>query len=126
MYTALIDVAVNLCIQMKTDAEKIRAEYDSLRTQLAQVSWISQGYVQDRGPGAGGPCYQWTRKERGKTVSVALSKDQFEALQQAIENWRQTEKILSRMQALSRQLIFGTLPDIRRRKPLSKKVLGLM
>ena len=46
------------------------------------------GYVQDRGPGAGGPCYQWTRKERGKTVSVALSKEQFEAMREAIANWR--------------------------------------
>ena len=34
---------------------------------------ISEGYVQNRGPGAGGPCYQWTRKVRGKTLSVALS-----------------------------------------------------
>ncbi len=110
---------------MKIDPEKIKTEYDELRARLAQVGWMSQGYVQDRGPGAGGPCYQWTRKEKGKTVSVALSKEQYEALAQAIENWRQTEEILSQMQALSRQLIFGSLPDIRRRKPLTKKVLGL-
>lgn len=110
---------------MKIDAEKIQAQYEQLRQQLGQVGWISQGYVQDRGPGAGGPCYQWTRKVKGKTVSLALSKDQYEALSQAIDNWRRTEKILDEMQALSRQLIFGTLPDIRRRKPLNKSVLGL-
>src|SRR5436190_10358218 len=50
------------------------AQYARLRGCLAQVGWISDGYVQDRGPGAGGPCYQWTRKVKGKTVSVALSK----------------------------------------------------
>lgn len=110
---------------MKIDAEKIQAEYERLRLQLAQVGWVSQGYVQDRGPGAGGPCYQWTRKAKGKTISVALSKEQYEALAKAIENWRQTESILNRMQALSRQIIFGTLPDIRRRKRLTKSVLGL-
>lgn len=110
---------------MKIDAEKIQAQFEELRTQLAQVGWISQGYVQNRGPGAGGPCYQWTRKEKGKTVSVALSKDQYEALGLAIENWRQTEEILNTMQALSRQFIFGTLPDIRRRKRLTKNVLGI-
>lgn len=110
---------------MKIDAEKLQAEYERLRSELAQVGWISQGYVQNRGPGAGGPCYQWTRKEKGKTVSVALSKEQYEALAKAIENWRQTEEILDRMQTLSRQIIFGTLPDIRRRKNLTKKVLGL-
>src|SRR5437899_12415406 len=101
------------------------AAYERLRTRLAQVGWISQGYVQDRGPGAGGPCYQWTRKVKGKTVSVALSEQQFAALKQAIENWRDVQQILQRMQALSREIIFGTLPNPPRRKRLGKKVLGL-
>lgn len=110
---------------MKIDHAQLNREYTALRRRLAQVGWISHGYVQDRGPGAGGPCYQWTRKVKGKTVSVALSKEQFEALQQAIVNWRELQQILNRMQALSRSMIFGTLPDTRRRKRLTKKVLGL-
>ena len=36
------------------------ADYARLRSQLVQTGWISEGYGQDRGPGAGGPCYQWT------------------------------------------------------------------
>jgi len=110
---------------MKVDLPQLQAEYARLGKRLARVGWISQGYVQNRGPGAGGPCYQWTRKVKGRTVSVALSKEQFEALQEAIENWRQTQEILKRMQVLSRSMIFGTLPDTRRRKRLTKKVLGL-
>jgi len=110
---------------MKIDREQIDRQYRGLRKQLAATGWISQGYVQDRGPGAGGPCYQWTRKERKKTVSVALSKEQYQALAQAIENWRELEQILSQMQSLTRQIIFGTFPDIRRRKRLTKKVLGI-
>jgi len=109
---------------MKIEAQKIQAQFEKLRAQLAQIGWISQGYVQNRGPGAGGPCYQWTRKEKGKTVSVALSKEQYESMVQAIKNWRQAEELLNTMQALSRQFIFGTLPDIRRRKRLTKSVLG--
>src|ERR1035437_5614740 len=104
---------------MKIDPERIKSEIESLRGKLAQVEWVSQGYVQNRGPGAGGPCYQWTRKEKGKTVSVALSKEQYEAMGKAIESWREVEGILDQMQALSRQYIFGTLTDIRRRKPLT-------
>lgn len=111
---------------MKIDAEAVESEFERLRAGLAKVGWVSQGYVQDRGPGAGGPCYQWTRKVKGKTVSVALSKEQYEALKEAIENWREVESTLDRMQKLTRQRIFGTLPDTRRRKPLSKKVLGLI
>jgi hypothetical protein len=59
-------------------------------------------------------------------VSVALSKEQHEALKQAIENWRELQKTLKRMQQLSRLVIFQTLPDPTRRKRLSKKVLGLI
>ena len=105
---------------MKVDLEKLEAEYRELNARLRKVGWISQGYVQDRGPGAGGPCYQWTRKERGKTVSVALSKEQYEALREAIEGWREVEATLKRMQQLTRLRIFGTLPDTRRRKPLTR------
>src|SRR2546426_11390460 len=57
---------------MKTSTNELAAwekEYARLREHLGRVGWISEGYVQDRGPGAGGPCYQWTRKLRGKTVS---------------------------------------------------------
>jgi hypothetical protein len=110
---------------MRIDLPQLKAEYAQLRKRLSRIGWISQGYVQDRGPGAGGPCYQWTRKVKGKTVSVALSKEQFEALQEAIVNWRGLQDILNRMQVLSRSMIFATLPDTRRRKRLTKKVLGL-
>ena len=101
-------------------------EYDRLRRRLAQSGWISEGYVQDRGPGAGGPCYQWTRKVKGKTVSVALSREQYEWLRQAIEQWRQVQSILKEMQRLSRQVLFTTVPHPPRRKRLGRKVLGLM
>ncbi len=111
---------------MKADLAQIKEEYAQLRASLGRLGWISHGYAQDRGPGAGGPCYQWTRKVRAKTVSVALSQEQFEALKEAIDNWRQAQEILQRMQALSRQVIFETLPSPPRRKRLGKKVLGLI
>jgi hypothetical protein len=110
---------------VKANRAKLRAEYRGLQKQLAASGWISHGYVQDRGPGAGGPCYQWTRKEKKKTVSVALSKAQFQAMQGAILNWRKVQHTLARMEQISRLVIFGTLPDTHRRKPLTKRVLGL-
>jgi cyclopropane fatty-acyl-phospholipid synthase-like methyltransferase len=100
--------------------------YDRLRAQLAQVGWISEGYVQDRGPGAGGPCYQWTRKVKGKTVSVALSREQYEWLREAIAQWRTVQSTLREMQRLSREVLFTTVPHPPRRKRLGKKVLGLI
>lgn len=110
---------------MKPNLRKLRAEYGKLQRQMASTGWISHGYVQDRGPGAGGPCYQWTRKEKKKTVSVALSKEQYQAMRAAIQNWRKMQQILVRMEQISRLVIFRTLPDTRRRKPLTNRVLGL-
>jgi hypothetical protein len=111
---------------MQPDVAELKNHYAKLRSQLAQVGWISRGYVQDRGPGAGGPCYQWTRKVKAKTVSVALSKEQYEALREAIANWKELEQTLRRMQLLSRKMIFETLPNPPRRKRLGKRVLGLI
>ena len=101
-------------------------EYARLCAQLAHIGWISQGYVQDRGPGAGGACYPWTRKVKGKTVCVALSQPQYDWLKQAIANWRTVQQILRQMQRLSREELFESLPEPKRRKKLSKTVLGLI
>ena len=110
----------------KLPRDPAQAQYARLRRRLAAVGWISEGYVQNRGPGAGGPCYQWTRKVKGKTVSVALSQEQFEWLAAAIAQWRQVQATLREMQRLSRQVLFATVPHPPRRKRLGKKVLGLM
>jgi len=115
-----------MATQNQSQLAQWEAHYAQLRARLAQTAWISEGYVQDRGPGAGGPCYQWTRKVKGKTLSVALSKEQFEWLSQAIAEWRQVQATLKKMQRLSRQVLFQTVPHPHRRKRLGKKVLGLM
>jgi hypothetical protein len=102
-------------------------QYQRLCSSLAQTHYISQGSVLDRStlqsPRSG---YQWTRKVAGKTITVALSREQFESLRQAIKNRRRLEKTITQMEKLSRQILFQTLPDTRRRKSLPKKVLGLI
>ncbi len=98
--------------------------FQKLAQSLARTGWISEGYVQDRGPGAGGPHYQWTRKVKGKTVSLALSAEQYLWLKAAIENWRHLQQTLKEMSRLSREELFSTIPDLPRRKRLSKSVLG--
>ncbi len=113
-------------VKKSQSAQELETSYARLRGQLSQTGWISQGYVQDRGPGAGGPCYQWTRKVKSKTVSVALSQEQFQWLKEAIGNWRKLQETLKEMQRLSRQVLFQTLPNPKRRKRLGKKVLGLI
>ncbi|MCW5555417.1 MAG: hypothetical protein KIS67_25050 [Verrucomicrobiae bacterium] len=104
----------------------LRAEYRRLRQSLARIGYISQGSVQQRSVAASGRSgYQWTRKVAQKTVSVALSEAQFEAMQEAVANERALWKIIQAMERVSRGIIFRSAPDTRRRKRLSKKVLGL-
>lgn len=112
--------------QKKPPTSSRQEKYARLCAQLADPGWISEGYVQDRGASGGSPCYPWTRKVKGKTVCVALSKEQYEWLKQAIVNWRKVQQTLRQMQRLSREELFESLPNPRRRKRLGKKVLGLL
>ena len=105
--------------------EELNEELASLSRELAGLGLISHGHAQERKRGAGGPCYHWTRKEKGKTVSVAMSREQYEAMSEAIANWKKARRILRRMGQVSRRIIFTTLPDTKRMKPLTDDVLGL-
>lgn len=109
----------------RSSSSSRQKEYARLRAQVAKTGWISEGYVQARGPGAGGGCYPWTRKVKGKTICVALSKEQYEWLKNAIANWRTLQNTLRQMQRLSREELFESLPNPKRRKRLSRAVLGL-
>ena len=105
----------------------LKRKYQRLRQSLAQIGYISRGSVLERSLATSGRSgYQWTRKVAQKTVTVALSRAQFEAMKRAVANERMLWKTIQKMETLSRQILFGTVPDTRRRKPLAKKVLGLI
>jgi len=101
-------------------------QYRQLQRQLARLGYLSQGSVFERGPGQQGSRYVWTRKVKAKTVTVALSQEQYDWLRQAVVNQRKLQKIIQQMQTLSRQTLFATVPGVTRRKRLGKKVLGLI
>ncbi len=109
-----------------SETARARRQYEQLRQGLARLGYISQGSVQDRtarqGGGAG---YQWTRKVAQKTVTVALTAEQFKHLQEAVLNYRRLRKQLKQMERLSRKIIFQEAPHPARQKRLSRKVLGL-
>ena len=101
-------------------------EYHRLRKSLAQTRWIALGSLLERSlPGQGGPRYQWSRRVGKKTVTVALSAEQFTWLKEAIANQRQVWDTLMRMQQLTARYALEKLPNPPRRKRLSKKQLGL-
>ena len=107
--------------------DSLQQEYARLRKSLAQIGYITQGTVLDRStlrpPRSG---YQWTRKVAGKTITVALSDQQFEAFRQAVENEHNLWKTIRKMENISRRILFESWPHAGRRKRLSNKVLGLI
>ena len=110
----------------KNSSERLSSEYRRLQGRLAQMDWIALGSLLERSqPGQGGPRYQWSRRVKGKTVTVALSAEQFRWLKKAIANQRLAGKLLTRMHQLTLRHMWENIPGIRRRKPLSTKTLGL-
>lgn len=105
----------------------LQKKYAALRQSLPRIGYISDGSVLDRArlkpPRSG---YQWTRKVGRKTVTVALSAQQFEAMKQAIENGRRLRKTIRAMEILSRQILFAVTPDTKRLKSLKSRDLHLI
>jgi|SRR5215472_18102169 len=105
---------------------QLQRQYRQLSRCLAQLGLISQGSVQDRtarqGGGAG---YQWTRKVKQKTVTVALTLEQFTKMEEAIGNYRRLRRRLLQMEQISRRIILQGSPHPNRHKRLSQIVLGL-
>jgi hypothetical protein len=113
--------------QSSSPLPQLQKDYQRLRRSLAQIGYISQGSVVDRSklrpPRSG---YQWTRKVNGKTITVALSQSEFEALAQAIANERKLHQTIRQMEQISRRILFINRSQADRRKPLRQKVLGLI
>ncbi len=104
---------------------QLERQYARAKERLGQIGYITQGSVQDRTARTGGGAgYQWTRKVAGKTVTVALTAEEFGKMKLAVDNYRQLRQQLRQMEHLSRRIIFQTSPHPHRHKSLSQKVLG--
>lgn len=109
----------------ESTAEGLPAAYLRLQAELGRTGWVALGSVVERNkPGQGGPRYQWSRRLEGKTVTVALSAEQFEWLREAIANQRRVWAILERMHRITLRHMWKNLPSTSRRKRLSKRTLG--
>ena len=94
-------------------------EYERLRAHLHQVPWILNGSVMKIAPRSTSPkahtTYTWTRKVRGKTVTVALSREQYQAFQKAIKANQQLEKNLRQMRKMSEAALLSSFPGVQRK-----------
>jgi hypothetical protein len=105
---------------------KLEARRAVLRQQLSKIGYLSQGSVYRRPEGMPGNRFTWSTKIDAKTVSLALSEEQADWLDEAIAEHRRLKSILEEMYRLTRQIMRLRFPDTERRKPLNKKVLSLI
>jgi len=98
-----------------------KQRYERLQARLQSLPWIVNGSVMKIAPRSphANTTYAWTRKIKAKTVTVALSKQQYLAFRKAIEANRKLEKDLKEMRELSERTLLTSLPGVRR-KPRSK------
>lgn len=105
---------------------QLEARYAALRLELANVGFLSQGSVYRRPPGTSGNRFTWSTKVAGHTVSLALSEEQADWLEQATKEHRRIKKVLAQMHRLSRQIMRLRFPNAERRRPINQKVLRLI
>ena len=67
----------------RLDPMRLTRDYRQLQRQLAHIGYLGQGSVFERTPGQQGSPYVWTRKVHAKTITVALSREQYQWLRQA-------------------------------------------
>ncbi len=113
---------------MPNAATRDQQRYDALKRAVLELGFIRRGSVVRRfmpcgRPGCScqasppllhGPYYQWTRKVRGKTVTVRLTREETELLTQWISNGRQLSKIVAQMESVSLRITERLLRKLRK------------
>lgn len=106
------------------DEEQYRAIKRSVRN-LGFIRWGSlvkrfmpcgkQGCCcQNEPPQLHGPYYQWTRKVKGKTVTVRLTPEEAKIFKEWIANGRQFDRIISQMEKISFRITSRLLRHVRK------------
>lgn len=107
--------------------------YDRLRRSLAVIGFVCKGSMVRRHMPCGrsgcrcaegpdnwhGPYYQWTRKVRGKTITVRLTPEEAQLMSSYVRNDRQLRRIVAQMRAISLKVVQAQIKTVSRRgKPL--------
>jgi len=101
--------------QNKPNLELLKLQLQNRRDKLNEIGFILPGTVTKRFMKCGtkgcrcqtdpdalhGPYYEWTRKVKGKTVSVRLKEDEALVLMEWIENKRVFYQVASEMEKIT-------------------------
>jgi hypothetical protein len=109
----------------KKSVEQLMRKYERLKASVSKIDLVQAGSITeriDRRPNAKGemrehgPYYQWTFKEKGKTRTFNLTREQARQWTKAIANQRKLEIIIEEMRSTSRQILMQTTESVPSRK----------
>ena len=103
---------------MKKPMPPLPSSYQMLQKKTSHVPLIINGSVTKVPPRTekGRTTYIWTRKVKNKTVTVALSREQYLAFRKAINANRKLETSLNKMRKISEKYLLESLQGVARRK----------
>lgn len=102
--------------------------YRALQRSVADLGYIRRGSLvrrfmpcgkpgcccQATPPQLHGPYYQWTRKVRGKTVTVRLAPEEARLLEDWIGNGRRLDRIVAQMERVALRITGRLLRQVRK------------
>lgn len=105
-------------------SNELRKRYEQQRRSIVPKGWICTGsavartYTRTIGKQKKrfGPYYSWTRKFKNKTVTTALTRQQFDLIGQAIRRHQSLNNILAELREISIRYILSTTPCVSKRK----------
>ena len=120
----------SILLLVSTTQPKITGRYDRLRRSLAEIGFVCKGSMVRRHMPCGqprcrcakgpdhwhGPYYQWTRKVKGKTVTVRLTLEEAELMSSYVRNDRQLRRIVAQMRAISLGVVQAQVKAVSRRR----------
>ena len=108
---------------MSTPNNRLQSAFAHQAKTLAPEGWICQGSAIERAytRSAGGkkkhygPYYSWTRKVDDKTITIALSREQFVLLRKAIRRHQALNAAIQKLRQLSERYILGATRGVTKR-----------
>ena len=105
-------------------SNELRKRYERESRNLVPKGWICMGSVMARTyprmvgepKKPFGPYYSWTRKLNNKTVTTALTRQQFDLLRQALRRHQLLNKTLAALRDISVRYLLATTPCVSKRK----------
>jgi hypothetical protein len=103
---------------MPNEQDTDEARYEALKQAVANIAFIRRGSLvrrfmpcgkpgcrcQASPPQLHGPYFQWTRKVRGKTVTLRVNEVEAKLLRDWIKNGRQLDRLIGEMERVSLRL----------------------